>query len=122
MPLVTRSTTYDMHGASFESFVSPRTGSRDLCAWRTTLCPGQSGTEHTVDSEEVMLVLSGAPRLALDGVQVDAEPGSVVFVPAGSSVLLDNPGGAEAEVWVTSVPGLTATTGDGGRISPPWVQ
>ena len=67
MPLVTRSTTYDMHGASFESFVSPRTGSRDLCAWRTTLCPGQSGTEHTVDSEEVMLVLSGAPRLALDG-------------------------------------------------------
>ncbi|MDY6809705.1 MAG: cupin domain-containing protein [Actinomycetota bacterium] len=113
---------YEMHGSRFDSYVAPSRGSRELCAWRTTIASGQAGTAHVVDHEEVFLVLEGAPVVALDGHSVAAEPGWVILVPAGSSVRLDNPHTEAAVIWVCTVVGLTATTAAGEAISPPWVQ
>ena len=98
----------------------PSAGSAELCAWRTTVAPGTTGQPHIVNHEEVFLVLAGTPTMTLDGTPTRLAPGSVVFVPAGSSVRLDNDADEEAQLWVTTVVGLTASTPAGDRIVPPW--
>ncbi|HMS74699.1 cupin domain-containing protein [Gordonia sp. (in: high G+C Gram-positive bacteria)] len=111
---------HEMHGARFESVVAPSAGSTELCAWRTTVTPGTAGQPHTVDHEEVFLVLAGTPTITLDGTPTRVASGSVIFAPAGSNVKLDNDSETEAQLWVTTVVGLTATTPSGDRIVPPW--
>lgn len=122
MPVLTTADArlHQMHGTRFESLVAPSAGSTELCAWRTTVAPGTSGQPHTVDHEEVFLVLDGTPTVTLDGAAARVAPGAVIFVPAGSSVRLDNDAATEAALWVTTVVGLTAVTPAGERIVPPW--
>ncbi|MGV9858232.1 cupin domain-containing protein [Gordonia sp. NPDC003425] len=122
MPLIAKPNTFEMHGAVFESFVSPSRGSSELCGWRTELRPGQIGAEHCIDAEEILLVLSGRPRVVLDGAQYEVAAGDVLFAAAGTSVRVDNPHATPARMWVSAVAGLTATSSTGERICPPWTH
>lgn len=112
--------THQMHGAQFHSYVAPSRGSRQLCAWRTELEPGNIGAPHTVSHEEVFLVLHGSPVITLDDNRVQLSVGDVVLVPESATVQLDNPGDSAAALWVTTSVGLTAVTAEGGTITPPW--
>jgi|UPI0006D26B21 quercetin dioxygenase-like cupin family protein len=112
--------THQMHGAQFQSYVAPAHGSRQLCAWRTELEPGNIGAPHTVSHEEVFLVLHGSPVITLDDTPVHLAVGDVVLVPESATVQLDNPGDSAATLWVTTSVGLTAITSDGESITPPW--
>lgn len=123
MPLITEShaRSFSMHGSTFTSYVAPTAGSTQLCAWRLDVVAGTTGVPHRVSHEEVLLVLDGELLVDLDGVALRAASGETIFVPAGSSVAVaGGPNGARA--WVTTSVGLTATTGDGGVITPPWTQ
>ncbi|MGO4203228.1 cupin domain-containing protein [Rhodococcus sp. TAF43] len=102
--------------------MAPSRGSRQLCAWRTDLAPGSDGAPHTVSHEEVFLVLHGSPTVTLDGRRTPLAAGDVVLVPEAATVQLDNHGDGTASLWVTTSVGLTATTADGGIITPPWTR
>lgn len=123
MALITESDTHSfrMHGSTFTSFVAPAGGSTQLCAWRLEVVAGTTGVPHRVSHEEVLMVLDGELVVDLDGVALRALPGESVFVPAGSSLAVAG-GPAGASAWVTTSVGLTATTADGGVITPPWTQ
>lgn len=113
--------TFRMHGSTFTSFVAPSSGSDQLCAWRLDVVAGTPGVPHRVSHEEVLLVLDGELLVELDGVALRATTGRTVFVPAGARIAVA--GGPEgARAWVTTSVGLTATTGDGTVITPPWTQ
>lgn len=114
--------THRMHGAQFHSYVAPSRGSRQLCAWRTELEPGTTGAPHAVSHEEIFLVLAGPPSITLEGKRIQLSAGDVVLVPESATVQLDNPGRSAAALWVTTSVGLTATTTDGGTITPPWTR
>jgi quercetin dioxygenase-like cupin family protein len=114
--------SHAMHGAEFHSYVAPSRGSAQLCAWRVDVEPGTAGVEHEVSDEEVFLVLAGSPVLTLDGTSRRMSSGSVALAKAGSTVKLDNLSNEPAELWVTTVAGLTATTADGSVIAPPWAE
>lgn len=124
MPVVTADqfTPHAMHGSRFCSYVSPSSGARQLCAWRTEVSAGSVGAAHAVSHEEVLLVLEGRPAVTLDGTTRVVAPGDVVLVPAGSLLRLDNPSDAVVHLWVTTSVGLTATTEDGTVITPPWTR
>jgi hypothetical protein len=63
--------------------------------------------------------LSGELRVTLDGIESHLLQGDVALVSAHSELRIDaGPLGACA--WVTTTPGLEATTDDGTRIAPPW--
>jgi quercetin dioxygenase-like cupin family protein len=111
---------HNMHQAEFRSYVAPARGSAKICGWRVVIEPGTVGLEHRVSHEEVFLALTGEPVLTLDGARAELAAGSVALAHAGSLVKLDNPSGEVAELWVTTTTGLTATTGDGAEIVPPW--
>ncbi|GIF03658.1 cupin domain-containing protein [Actinoplanes siamensis] len=111
-----------LHGAVFHSYVSPRAGSEELCAWRLEIAPGTAGIPHRVGKEEVILVLTGRIHVHLDGAVEQLDPGDVLRVPAGAEFGVDNRGPETAEAWVTTSVGLEATLPDGSVISPPWVR
>ena len=115
---------HELHGSVFTSFAAPARGSRELCAWRLEVPPGTRGVPHTVSKEEILLVLSGALRVTLDGTPApaDAGPGDAVLVPAGTMLQVGNPGSEPVAAWVTTSVGLEATTADGSVIRPPWTQ
>lgn len=115
---------HELHGSVFTSFAAPARGSRELCAWRLEVPPGTRGVPHTVSKEEILLVLSGALHVTLDGTPAPAAagPGDAVLVPAGTMLQVGNPGSEPVAAWVTTSVGLEATTADGSVIRPPWTQ
>ena len=124
MPVLksTDCTPHHMHGSQFSSYVAPSLGSSQLCAWRVEVAPSTTGAAHTVSHEEVFLALTGSPIITLDGHPQPLSPGDVVFIPAGTTLRLDNPSDQAATLWVTTPVGLTARTPEGQTITPPWTQ
>ena len=113
---------HQLHGATFDSFVAPSSGSSELCAWRLEVAAGTTGVPHRVNREEVLLVLTGELTASINGAATTLRAGEVAFVPAGALFGLDNVSGAPATAWVTTSIGLEATLADGSTISPPWVR
>ncbi|AKU15822.1 cupin domain-containing protein [Luteipulveratus mongoliensis] len=113
---------FSMHGSEFRSYVAPRSGSTQLCAWELAIAPETTGQEHTVSHEEVLLLLDGNVEATVDGVTYKAAPSDVVRFPAGATVRLDNPHDQSARLWVTTSVGLHASLPDGTQVTPPWTQ
>lgn len=117
----TDSTDFATHGSTFAAYVNPSRGSAELCAWKLTIPPGLAGVAHRPSREEVLLVLEGRLHITVDDDSAELGAGSVIHVPAGSLLCVDTgPEGGTA--WVTTTPGLTASTADGTVITPPWAQ
>ncbi len=112
---------FDTHGSQFLAYVSPSRGGESLCAWQLSVPAGLRGVAHRPTREEILLVLTGALEVTLDGVRSTLQPGDVALVPAGSELRVDG-GPAGATAWVTTTPGLEAVTSDGVHIRPPWAQ
>jgi quercetin dioxygenase-like cupin family protein len=123
MPIICSedSTVYSVHGSTFSAYVNPGRGSEQLCAWRLEVPARQVGVTHRPDREEVLLILHGDLTVTLDGVSASARAGDAVLIGAGTDVRIDG-GDDDAAAWVTTTPGLRATTSDGEVISPPWAR
>jgi mannose-6-phosphate isomerase-like protein (cupin superfamily) len=113
---------YELPGVEFTGMASPSRGSSQLCTWRITVAGGldESGS-HTLDRDEIFMVVSGAIRLA------PAAPvlrtGDAAVVPAGTPITVSNPTAEPAEVIVAISAGFTATMTDGTTIgTPPWAS
>ena len=112
---------FETHGSRFASYVSPSTGSTQLCAWQLTIPANLRGAAHRPNREEVLLVLEGELHVTLDGAASVLHRGDVAHVPAGSELRVDaGPEGATA--WVSTTGGLQAVLADGTAITPPWAQ
>ena len=124
MPFIRSSdaVTHEIHGARFVSYAAPRTGSKELAAWRGEVPPGTKAPAHTVSREEIFLVLVGELALTLDGRTERVGAGDTVIINAGSTLSVENPTDQTAITWVTTSVGLTAELADGSVLSPPWAN
>jgi quercetin dioxygenase-like cupin family protein len=113
---------FDLPGVEFTGYAAPSRGCDDLCAWQITVAPGLiSDQPHMLDQDEVFLVTSGTISLSEDGPQLVA--GDCAIVPAGSPILLSNPGETPATAHVLIKAGFTATMADGSPVpTPPWAK
>ena len=104
----------------FTGLASPSRGSADLCTWRLEIEPCfVSPDAHTIDRDEVFMVVAGSIRLEPDDAPIDA--GGAAVVPAGTPIQVSNAGDGPAEVIVAIAAGFRATAGDGTEIgTPPW--
>ena len=120
-PLV-RSVTHEIHGARFVSYATPRTGSKELCAWRGEIPAGTKAPAHTVNREEIFHLLDGELLITLDGHTERIAPGDTVIINPGATLSVENPTDRTAISWVTTSIGLEAKLADGSRITPPWAN
>jgi mannose-6-phosphate isomerase-like protein (cupin superfamily) len=112
---------FQLHGVEFTGLAAPSRGSEQLCTWRLAVDPGVRGDEsHTLDRDEVFMVLAGTVQLTPDGEKLG--PGDAVVVPAGEPIQLSNLGETTAELYVAITAGFTGTMANGTQIQPPWAQ
>jgi len=111
--------TFELPGIRFTSLASPGLGSAETCVWQVTVDADVAGDPHTLDHDEVFVVLDGSVRLAPDGPDLTA--GDAAVVPAGEPIQLANTGGRPARLQVAIRAGFTATMADGTPVgTPPW--
>lgn len=112
---------FELPGVVFTVLAAPSRGSADVCTWKLTVEPHREPDQpHTVDQDEVFMVLSGSVRATPGGETLGA--GDAVVVPAGSPIQLVNLGDAPAELYVAIRSGFTGTMADGTKVTPPWAQ
>ncbi|PZT69863.1 cupin domain-containing protein [Streptomyces sp. SW4] len=114
--------THEIHGARFISYAAPRTGSRELAAWRGEIPAGTRAPAHTVSREEILHLLEGELLITLDGRTEHVAAGDTVIVGRGATLAVENPGDGTAVTWVTTSVGLEAELADGTRLAPPWAN
>jgi mannose-6-phosphate isomerase-like protein (cupin superfamily) len=112
---------FELPGAQFTVLAAPSRGSADICTWKLTVAPGREPDQpHTLDQDEVFMVLSGTVRVTPGGETVTA--GDAVIVKAGDPIQLVNTGTEPAELHVAIRSGFTGTMADGTKVTPPWAQ
>ncbi|WP_329548558.1 cupin domain-containing protein [Streptomyces sp. NBC_01356] len=124
MPVVRSSEglVHEIHGARFVSYATPRTGSKELCAWRGEIPAGTKAPVHTVNREEIFHLLSGKLLITLDGHAERITAGDTVIINPGATFGVENPTQETATSWVTTSIGLQAELADGTVLTPPWAN
>jgi mannose-6-phosphate isomerase-like protein (cupin superfamily) len=113
--------TFELPGARFTVLASPSRGSADICTWKLTVAPGRDPDQpHTVDADEIFMVISGTVRATPGGESLN--PGDAVIIKAGDPIQLVNTGDQPAELYVAIRSGFTGTMADGTKVTPPWAQ
>ncbi|MBL1086224.1 cupin domain-containing protein [Streptomyces actinomycinicus] len=124
MPVVrsSQAVTHEIHGARFVSYATPRSGSKELCAWRGEIPAGTRAPAHTVSREEIFLLLVGELLITLDGRAERISAGDTVIINPGATLTVENPTDHTAISWVTTSVGLEAQLTDGTTLTPPWAN
>lgn len=113
---------FELPGIEFTALASPTRGGSDVCTWRLRVDAGLRTAEpHTLDRNEIFMVVSGRLQLAPNGAVVG--PGDAVVVAAGEPIQVQNPGDEPAEVLIAIPAGFRPTMADGTTVdTPPWGQ
>jgi mannose-6-phosphate isomerase-like protein (cupin superfamily) len=112
---------FELPGVEFTGLAAPSRGSAGLCTWKLTVAPGHGGdAPHTLDRDEVFMVLSGTVQITPDGEKLG--PGDAVVVRAGEPISLTNLGEGKAELYIAITAGFTGYLADGTAVQPPWAQ
>lgn len=114
--------TFERDGFTFRPLAVPSRGSVELAVWALELAPGAHSETHSMDREEVFVVIEGKVSATVAGEDVLAEAGDAITVPAHATLQLRNgcPHNPAQLTAVTSA-GMKATT-DGATFAPPWTQ
>jgi quercetin dioxygenase-like cupin family protein len=122
MPVIapTDAPVFTTDGATITGLASPSRGARDVAAWRVRLDADSPSPRHSLDREEVLVVLEGAVTARFSDREETAPAGGALIVAPGEEfelVARDRP--AEA-VCMLPVGGRAIV--DGAAMTPPWAQ
>lgn len=105
--------------ATMTTLSSPTLSGSAHSMWRTTMEPGQRGPLHSFDVEQIWTVLSGTPRIVVDGQEYALSAGDTLRISAGAmrQVFADD----AAAFVVCSDGAARARPADGEAVAPPWI-
>lgn len=122
MPVIPSSSApqFTLPGLTVTGLAAPSRGARETCVWRLALAAGAPGTLHTVDHEEIFVVLAGRAVAIVDGERAELSPGDALIVPAQQPFSLANPHGEVFEAIAVLPVGGRAAMPAGAPFAPPW--
>lgn len=122
MPIIKSSDapTFSNHGLTVTGLAAPSRGARETATWRVALGPGCTGTPHSLDREEIFVVLAGTAVATLDGMEQPLAAGDTLIVPPHTAFSLANPGAVPCEAIAILPVGGRATLPGGEPFVPPW--
>jgi mannose-6-phosphate isomerase-like protein (cupin superfamily) len=110
--------TFEIGEASITGLASPSRGARDTAAWRIRLNPDHPSPVHSLDREEVFIVLEGALTARFEDHEETAPAGGALIVPARVEFsIMAREAPAEA---VCMLPVGGQATSEGETFTPPW--
>jgi quercetin dioxygenase-like cupin family protein len=122
MPVIRSSDApqFTIPGLTVTGLAAPSRGARETCVWRLALDANTPGAPHSLDREEIFVVLSGRAVAAIGDDTVELAPGDALIVPAQQAFSLANPHAEPFEaIAVLPVGGLAAMPA-GTPFAPPW--
>jgi mannose-6-phosphate isomerase-like protein (cupin superfamily) len=109
-------------GFTFRPLAVPSRGSTELAIWALEIAPGAASELHSMDREEVFVVVRGQVSATVGGVEVDATDGDAIIVPTGALLQIRNACSQNpASLTAATSVGMKATVGDV-TFPPPWAQ
>lgn len=109
--------------ATMRTYASPSTdASAPLAVWRTEMAADAAGPVHTIDRDQVVVVVSGHLEAEVEGVVASVPAGDALLVPAGSTRRLAAGGGEPLITVTASLPGAVAAVGGGDPVPVPWAR
>jgi mannose-6-phosphate isomerase-like protein (cupin superfamily) len=115
---------FGLPGLEFRGLTAPSRGARELCTWHLYVAPERPNDEaHSLDREEVFVLLEGRLALTIDGALTILTPGDAAAVPAGAQLQIANPDGVTAHALVCISAGFQGVMASGQVVgTPPWAQ
>ena len=119
--------------AVMTTLASPTQGDAEQVVWRVDMRPGQAGTAHSMDTEQVWTVLEGGATVELDGDTLTIEPGDTLVMPAdvprrvsadpaaGFAAIVVAPAGTRAYTLGGIDVAPECAVPDGDKLVPAWV-
>ncbi len=109
-------------GFTFRPLAVPSRGSAEIAVWALEMAPGAVSETHSMDREEVFVVVSGTVSATVADREVTAGPGDAIIVPAHAALQIRDAGsGDPARLTVATSVGMRAIV-DGTPFTPPWAQ
>ena len=108
-------------GLAHQTLAGPEHGLKTLEVWMQTIAPGSGTPVHRHACEEVIVVLRGAGRLTLEGVERDFGPQSTLHIPPDAVHQIVNTSAEEMHlVAALGQAPVRVMTPEGERIPLPW--
>ncbi|MDH6577700.1 cupin domain-containing protein [Kitasatospora sp. MAP5-34] len=109
-------------GFTFRPLAVPSRGSTELALWALEIAPGAASEVHSMDREEVFVVITGQVCATVGGQELSAGSGDAIIVPARTLLQIRNAGSENpATLTAATSVGMKATVGDA-TFPPPWAQ
>jgi mannose-6-phosphate isomerase-like protein (cupin superfamily) len=113
---------FALPGLTFTGLAAPSRGARETSVWRFRVEPGVPGTPHSVDREEIFVVLRGTAVAVVGGERLELGVGDALVVPPDVEFSLANPGTEVFEAMAVAPAGVRASMPRGEPFAPPWTQ
>jgi quercetin dioxygenase-like cupin family protein len=107
-------------GTDITGYASPSRGSGTVSAWRLVLAPGAGSPVHSLDTDEVFLVLAGRGTFEVEDRRHELRAGDTICVPPHLSFRLGNAHDEPFEAIACMAAGGRGRIGDGEPFVPPW--
>jgi mannose-6-phosphate isomerase-like protein (cupin superfamily) len=124
MPVIRRSDarTFTLpHGdTTFTGLAAPSRGAKENSCWEVTIPAREAGLEHSLDREELFILLSGRLTATIGGVEEAVGPGDCIIAPAHTTLSLANPHDEPAVAIAVLPVGGQGRIGEGEPFTPPW--
>lgn len=116
--------TVETPNAVMKTYASPSTDApATVSVWRTEMRAGASGPLHTVDQDQVVVVVAGKLDALVGGQAVLVEPDYGLVLPAGALRRLRAEGDEDLVTVTASLPRAMATVhGSDDPVPVPWTQ
>jgi len=120
MPLVLSNSAavHETPNAVMRTLAAPSVGAIELAVWEVAMSDGQAGPPHSVDHEQVWVVLQGALSVHLGEETLQVGPGDAAILPADDERRIVAVGDVRA--LVSSMAAPSVRTQVGGRRALPW--
>ena len=118
-----QSPIFQQGGNHFRGLTSPSRGASELVTWQLEIEPETEGVGHSLDHEEVFIILEGALVVSVNGAENELKAGDAISVPAHSQLAVSNRSDKAARSIVCVPVGIQAVMADGTVVgTPPWAR
>lgn len=115
---------HETANAVMQTYASRQLTDTDLAVWSVEMAAGAAGPVHSIDVEQVVVILDGELEVVIEGDPVTVGPGGAVVLPAAAERRLFNRAEVPVTALVASRSGARASTGGQGDagIALPWAE
>ncbi len=118
-----QSPIFEQGGNYFRGLTSPSRGASELVTWQLEVAPETEGVGHSLDHEEVFIILEGTLTIRVGETENELKAGDAISVPALSQMAVSNRSERVARSIVCVPVGIQAVMADGTVVgTPPWAR